>query len=492
MTDKEFSTIAHYSLLIANLYLFRRFFMEKEEEKLPLKEVMRLLFKASKGFWLVNIVNFGDGIAYFGMLNLMTLFLGTSLGMPDAMSGWTVSLLTGLVTLFMFGGGFVSDKLGVRRALTFCLALLLGGRLLLNCTSYIPHSGDSWMQPAYLLCWVAIIVIAFAEGVIQPALYAGVKEYTDERTATMSYSFLYAIMNLGIMTESFISPFIRSEEEFMKVGKKSIMGLGWGFEGVFWVCIAATAIMFLINVLVFTKKVEERDRQIPAADAAADGQEEAAPKTLGEKIKSMMIFDGRFFFFIFALLPVRTLFAHQWLTIPDYIMRCFPAEVGAKYEWFSALNPFIIVIFVPLIAAFTRRVNVITMMIIGTLISAMTTFILVPGPHVGTLIAYIIMFSLGEAVWSSRFLEYVASIAPAGRVGAYMGLANLPWFLAKFTTGLYSGSMIAHFMPKEADMAAKAAGSSEMWLIYAIIACISPVLLIVFRKWLMGETKKAG
>ena len=137
--------------------------MDKQEEKLPLKEVMRLLFKASKGFWLVNIVNFGDGIAYFGMLNLMTLFLGTSLGMPDAMSGWTVSLLTGLVTLFMFGGGFVSDKLGVRRALTFCLALLLGGRLLLNCTSYIPHSGDSWTQPAYLLCWIAIIAIAFAK-----------------------------------------------------------------------------------------------------------------------------------------------------------------------------------------------------------------------------------------------------------------------------------------------------------------------------------------
>lgn len=458
--------------------------MEEKEEQLPLKDVLKMLFKASKGFWLVNIVNFGDGIAYFGMLNLMTLFLGTSLGMPDALSGWTVSLLTGLVTLFMFGGGFVSDRLGVRKALTFCLALLLGGRLLLNCTAYIPHSGDAWFQPAFLLCWLAIIIIAFAEGVIQPALYAGVKEYTDERTATMSYSFLYAIMNLGIMTESFISPFIRTDGEFVKVGGKSVMGLGWGFEGVFWVCIAATAIMLAVNAIFFTKKVEERDRQV-IPNEKTETQEDAAPKTLGEKIRSMMIFDGKFFFFIFALLPVRTLFAHQWLTIPDYIMRCFPEGVGAKYEWFSALNPFIIVIFVPLIAAFTRKVNVITMMIIGTAISALTTFILVPGPHVGTLIIYIILFSLGEAVWSSRFLEYVASIAPAGRVGAYMGLANLPWFLAKFTTGLYSGSMIAHFMPKDAEMSVRATGSCEMWLIYAIIACVSPILLIVFRKWLM-------
>ena len=458
-----------------------------KEEKLPLKEVLKLLFKASKGFWLVNAINFGDGIAYFGMLNLMTLFLGTKLGMPDSLAGWSVSLLTGLVTLFMFGGGFVSDKLGVRKALTFCLALLLGGRLLLNCAAYIPVSGEGWFQPAYLLCWLAIIIVAFAEGVIQPALYAGVKEYTDERTATMSYSFLYAIMNLGIMTESFLSPFIRTGEPFIKIGKKSIMGLGWGFDGVFWVCIAATAVMLLAHIFFFTKKVEETDRQPIFADEKTD---EEPPKNLSEKIKSMLIFDGRFFFFIFALLPVRTLFAHQWLTIPDYIMRCFPAEVGAKYEWFSALNPFIIVIFVPLIAALTRKVNVITMMIVGTSISALTTFILVPGPHLGNLILYIILFSFGEAVWSSRFLEYVASIAPAGRVGAYMGLANLPWFLAKFTTGLYSGSMLAHFIPKNAEMSVKAAGSSEMWLIYAIIACISPVLLIIFRRWLISPSAK--
>lgn len=456
---------------------------EKKDDKLPFSEVMKLLFKASKGFWLVNIVNFGDGIAYFGMLNLMTLFLGTRLGMPDSLSGWTVSLLTGLVTLFMFGGGFVSDKLGVRKALIFCLAMLLGGRLLLNLSSYIPHESGSWLQPAYLLCWAAVIIIAFAEGVIQPALYSGVKEYTDERTATMSYSLLYAIMNFGIMSESFLSPFIRTDNEFIKIGSKSIMGLGWDFEGVYWVCIAATAIMLLINLCFFTKKVEEKDRQVINVEAKnlEIRDAEAQPKNLGEKLKSLLIFDGRFFFFIFALLPVRTLFAHQWLTIPDYIMRCFPAEVGAKYEWFSALNPFIIVIFVPLIAALTRRVSVMTMMIIGTTISALTTFILVPGPHLSTLILYIVLFSLGEAVWSSRFLEYVASIAPAGRVGAYMGLANLPWFLAKFTTGLYSGSMLAHFIPKEADISVKASGSSELWLIYAIIACITPVLLIVFK-----------
>jgi dipeptide/tripeptide permease len=197
--------------------------------------------------------------------------------------------------------------------------------------------------------------------------------------------------------------------------------------------------------------------------------------------------DARFLFFIFVLLPVRTLFAHQFLTLPDYVMRCFPENVGARYEWFQGLNPLIIVIFVPLIAAFTRKANIVNMMIIGTSISAVTTFILVPGPNLTTLILYVVLFSFGEAVWSSRFLEYVANLAPAGQVGAYMGLAGIPWFLAKATTGLYSGSMIQKFMPEGGPT-----DSGTMWLIYGFIALISPIGLILGKKWVEKGGARRG
>ncbi|HNW45621.1 MAG TPA: MFS transporter [Elusimicrobiales bacterium] len=466
--------------------------MAEQEEKLPLKEILRMLFKASKGFWLVNVVNFGDGIAYFGILNLMTLFLGLKgLGMPDDLVSWSVSLFTGLVTLFMFGGGFISDRIGVRRALTLCLVMLLGGRLMLvfaadlspaPLAAFTLFGTNILLSPSFLLCWAGLLIMAFGEGVIQPALYAGVKEYTDARTATMSYSILYAIMNLGIIMESFVSPYIRTDAAFIKVGGREVMGLGLGISGVFWLCIAATLAMLLVHLGFFTAKVEAKDRMVTDAPVEPD----AKPKTFSEKLKELPFLDARFMFFIFALLPVRTLFAHQWLTMPDYIMRCYPAAVGAKYEWITALNPIIIVIFVPLIAAFTRKVNVVTMMIIGTAISAVTTFLLVPGPNLTALLAYVILFSFGEAVWSSRFLEYVADIAPAGRVGAYMGLAGIPWFLAKFTTGLYSGKVLAAFVP-----AAGPQDSSTMWLIYALIACVTPLILILARRWLTAPLAAA-
>jgi MFS family permease len=225
---------------------------------------------------------------------------------------------------------------------------------------------------------------------------------------------------------------------------------------------------------LFTKKVEKKCR------VAVIDEEVNKNKTWKQRLKEMPLRDARLMCFVFLLLPVQTLFAHQFLTIPDYVFRVFPAEVAAKFEWINGINPFIIVIFVPLIAMFTRKVSVFTMLLIGTSISAATTFLLV-GDHttVTLLILYVIIWSLGEAAWSSRLYEYVAELAPAGQVGAYMGVANLPWFMAKFTTGLYSGSMLAHFIPKNGPQ-----NPGQMWLIYGLIACITPIGLLLMRKWL--------
>ncbi|HEX03888.1 MAG TPA: MFS transporter, partial [Bacteroidetes bacterium] len=459
----------------------------EELEDLSLLDNFKMLFGASRGFWLVNQINFLDGIAYFGILNLLTLFISRDVGMSINASTIAVSTFTGLVTLFMFGGGFVSDWLGVRKAITLCLGGLLIGRILLLISPEFGHAST---------LWTGLIFMAIATGIMQPALYAGVKEFSDPRTATIGYSLLYAIMNLGIVSEGILSPLVRewSRPELNDAGETISHGMfhgsfldifvneSNGIGGVFIFLVGVTALMFVLHIILFTKKVEDRDRyvEVNKKPVVKVGEE----KTMMERIKGLPFLDPRFIFFIFILLPVRTLFAHQFLTIPEYVFRDFSEAVSDRLEWFQALNPLIIVIFVPLIAMFTRKVNVVKMMIIGTTVSALTTFILVPGPHVSTLIIYTIVFSFGEAIWSSRFLEYVADLAPAGKVGAYMGLAGIPWFLAKATTGLYAGNMIERFIPLNGPH-----DSGTMWLIYALIACISPVGLIIGYKWVMKSVK---
>lgn len=446
----------------------------RTEGPTSLREVIARLAGASRGFWLVNAVNFGDGIAYFGMLSLLTLFLEHDVGVSAQTATIATSTFTGLVTLFMvIGAGVLADRLGARRALSVAMAIVLIGRVILTLS---PGLGGG--TAAVTGVWIAILLMGFAEGALQPALYAGVKQYTDERTATMGYAFLYSIMNLGIFLGELVSPFIREQfaRRFEGVEVRDVPTAG--ITGSFWFFTGITALVLLVNLVFFTRAVEQRDRLAsPDAETAAPG-----PTTMLGRLRALPILDARFLFFIFALLPVRTLFAHQWLTMPAYVTRAFPAEVGARWEWINGLNPILIVVLVPTLAALTRKRHVVDVMIAGTLLSASATFMLSGPPSLGMLLSYVVVFSIGEAVWSSRFLEYVANLAPPGRVGVYMGLAGLPWFLAKTVTGFYAGAMVDTYVPAEGG-----GSPGTLWTIHGAVAMLSPLALVLGRRWLLAR-----
>jgi len=225
--------------------------------------------------------------------------------------------------------------------------------------------------------------------------------------------------------------------------------------------------------------------------------------------------NARFVFFVFMLLPVRTLFAHQWLTMPQYILRAYDKTVAGYMPWLGHfghalqagwpklaaavtwladkpvpdlmewlvnwINPGIIFIGVPLLTAFTSRRNVYSMMMVGTLVSALPTFLLCFGPDLNWLIVYFVVFSIGEALWSARFMEYASELAPPGRVAQFMGLAQVPWLLAKGTTGFYSGYLLGTLCPDKTPVAELHTGT--LWFIYGCIAMTSPIGLWLARNW---------
>ena len=96
--------------------------------------------------------------------------------------------------------------------------------------------------------------------------------------------------------------------------------------------------------------------------------------------------------------------------------------------------------------------------------------------------------SIGEAMWQPRFLQWVAEIAPEGKTGAYMGIAQFPWFLTKVITGLYSGWMLTQYCPKPGE---GAMNTEMMWLIYAFIAMVSPIALILAKKWMFSGSNNS-
>ena len=172
--------------------------------------------------------------------------------------------------------------------------------------------------------------------------------------------------------------------------------------------------------------------------------------------------------------------------MPQYVDRAL-GKVGHDYmEFFVNLNPILIFVLTPIVAAATRKANVYRMMVLGTFVMAAPTFLLAIAPSIWLLLAYLVIMSVGEAMWQPRFLQYAAEIAPPGRTGAYMGVAQLPWFLTKMITGLYAGWFLMNYCPEpgkgEQD-------TTTMWLVYACIAMLSTVMLVLARNWIGRDFK---
>src|SRR6185369_9920763 len=98
---------------------------------------------------------------------------------------------------------------------------------------------------------VSLLVVAVAEGLVQSAAYAGVKQYTDEDTSSMGYAMLYAFMNLGIVVAAEVSNRVRVPfDAAFKAGHVGFSGIAhanWAFAGV-------TMVGLLVYLVLLTRE----------------------------------------------------------------------------------------------------------------------------------------------------------------------------------------------------------------------------------------------
>jgi dipeptide/tripeptide permease len=193
----------------------------------------------------------------------------------------------------------------------------------------------------------------------------------------------------------------------------------------------------------------------------------------------------------------------------------FPGNLGAGVPigrlW--SVNSFLIVLLVPIVGALTQRIPAYRMVVVGSFISAASVFLmalppqwfqpLAEGPF-GHLVAhvwlgvsgavspyyvmillYVVLLSVGESLWSPRLYEYTAAIAPKGQEASYMSLSYLPFFVAKFFVGMYSGLLLGRYCPETGPR-----DSQTLWLIIALSTMITPVGLLALRRFI--QVREAG
>ncbi len=461
-----------------------------EKKPGPLQEITQPiidLIHAPRALWGVNLGYLLEGFVYFGMLGYLSMFFLEYVGMSDEWASVFVGVLTWGITFSMFLFGGLADKYGIRTTILASFGLLLFGRILVSLGPSIGLAAAGLGSPMHLLVLGGLLFVVLGYGMYMPASYAAARQFTTEKTAGMAYAMLYALMNLGGWLPSFFSPI-----------RKAV-----GISGAYWVYTGITLVSLVVTFLLLSRKVvaratEEAKRQreqeqAPKPQGAEAKQEAPAPAAAKSKepfsvlrwLKNHPLADPKFSFFIFALIPVQTLFAHNWLTLPLYVERSYRGTwIGDNFEAAVNFNPLLIFILVPIITAMTQKKNVYNMMIWGTLVMASPTFLLALGASPWTLAGYLIIMTIGEAMWQPRFLQYAAEIAPEGRTGAYMGVAQFPWFLTKMITSLYAGWFLAHYCPDKGEL-----HTESMWLIYGFIAISSSLMLVLAKGWLGKDFK---
>ncbi|NLI48153.1 MAG: peptide MFS transporter [Acidobacteria bacterium] len=471
------------------------------EKKSPWREIVEPfvnLVQAPMALWAANLSYCLEGLAYFGTLALLAIYYNDFLGFDDHAADWMVGVLTGGITLGMLFLGSIPDRWGVRRALVAAMAFVLVGRALLAAgPTFLPWFGGA-TSPLFLVSLAGILCVVVGWGMYQPAIFSAVKHFTDEKTAAMGFAMLYAVNNLGGFLPGLLSPRVRAATNAFFEAHAPTAGPGprgeihYGILGVYWVYVALTVVGLLVVALLLNRRAVERARRILAGDSAAGAPPAAEGtgrprRTLGEYLRQHPLRDGKFTFFVFVLIPVQTLFAHNWLTLPQYVDRCFGQGVRDNMEFFVNFSPLLIFVLTPLVAALTTKVPVYRMMMLGTLVMAAPTFLLSLGTNVYLLVAYIVIMSVGEAMWSPRFLQFITQIAPAGRTGEYVGVGQFPWFLTKILTSLYAGFFLARFVPIDGLR-----HPQTLWLVYGGVAMITPVALFLARRRVSGKLEEKG
>ncbi len=464
---------------------------------------------APRELWILFLTKVIEYTAYGAMNMAFILYLSADCGLGDISAGSYIGVWSMLVTITTMMVGAVVDAIGIKKTLLIGTIVLLFGR------AFMP-----FMDNIYFATILGFIPMAIGIAIMGPVLSVGIKRYTTSDSAALGFGLFYTLMNVGWALGAIVFDAIRGTFGEHEMVTLPMIGVDISTYQIIFLTGFLLTIPTFIMVLMMRDGVEMTDTEGVKIDPIKNDFEGSVISVFFQVAKKAAIDTGRilsqivrqkdFWYYMFMLgilVCVRLVFYHFHYTFPKYGIRILGegVKIGNIY---GVLNPTIIVFLVPLVAALTRKISSYKMLMIGTTISAFSIFIAsMPGkffdPLMGTwveelvynrwlglapemhtplvlaLVIFVIIFTIGEAIWSPRLMQFAAEIAPEGKEGTYIALSYLPYFAAKLVAGPLSGWLLHTYVPEGAS---SYPNHFFVWLWIGGMAVLSPIGLVVFRK----------
>ena len=452
----------------------------------------------------------------YGAANLAFMFyLREDLGLSEIGAGSYITAWSTSMTLTMMVVGAVCDAIGVKKT------LLIGSFALILSRVVMPFTDNFWM--ATLL---GFFPLAVGIAITGPVLSVGIKRFTTLEGSALGFGLFYTLLNVGWAVGAYIFDSVR-----VTMGQTGTLELLGSSLSTWQVIIG---IGFFINlpdlvvILLMRDGIEmtENGIKLPKAKVSdgTEGQTSLMTRAIKELRRTLTdtakIFASNFAqtaFWVFILLITVTVFAklvffHFHYTWPSYGVRYF-GQGSLVGSIFGVLNPVMIIFLTPTVAYATRKIRPYWMLLLGTLISAASViFVVVPpeafiglvdtwfgeivlgrwlevpvgyrDPFYISMVLFVGTFTIGEAIWSPRLMQFTAEIAPPGREGSYISLSYLPYFGAKFIAGPMAGMLLTSYTPEFGidGVYGNYPDHQLVWWWIGGTAILTPIGLLVFRK----------
>ncbi|MCM2322845.1 MAG: MFS transporter [Oligoflexia bacterium] len=451
----------------------------------------KVLRTVTKEFWLTNAIIFFDSLAYFSMMNVLTLYLTSNCGFSDVESGAWTGIFSLYITAFIFAVGSICDSIGVKRSFYIGIVMLIGSRLGLGIAPVF-LKGDILQYTVKGM----IILLALGSAFMTPVTTTSLRRFTTKENRSTGFNVYYLIMNVAAIFAGFaVTDGFRNSLGDLK-GNLGILDFGFLMSVCCFVCV------YFIN----EHKVADEDERMPHGDDKSRRPIQIFMEVWKESAFRKLVL------FLALTIGVRLVFTHQFLVMPKYYTRMLTADFDLGLA--NSINPFIIVVGLIVLIPIINKYNTFKLIVVGMTISALSLLFMavpinwilaIPGIHnldqayLFVIYAQIIVFAFGELLFSPRFTEYISVVAPKDKVASYMALSALPMFIAKPVNGFISGMLISSYsydgIRAKVDTGNIAYEQSPeyMWMIYFLLAALSPLAVLGMKNILNSarEAKKA-
>jgi MFS family permease len=380
------------------------------------------------------------------------------------------------LSLLAFVTGFVADSIGFRTALMIAFGSSTLARAVMS------FSNSSTVAITGLM----LLTVGAAAGV--PIMNVALRRYTNAKNRSFAFSIYYLSFNIGGAVAGWLVDKCRNafkgegdaqifrQIHLPLVGETRMSA----YSMVYLVGFGCALLAFVVSCCL-RKDPPVEGEEPPEVHVA--GEKRRDPLSIAIDVMKEKAF-WRFLLFMGLLALVKLIFQHYHFTFPKYAIR----ELGESFPLgkYQSINPVLIIFLVPLATIWTRHRSAFNCIVLGSIVSTVSMFILCLPPQLQfaffgrswsiTILISILVLSLGEALWSPRVYEYTAIIAPRGKEASYMGLSALPYFFAKMIAGPMSGYLLARYCA--------ASGPRHSWIMWAIIGgmtAMGPILILAFR-----------